>query len=261
MPREYFTKNRPRARRIFGRIRAMSYETLTLKAAAAHLHMDERELLHAAQRGEVAAEKRGDDWVFEHRLLDEWAQRRVLELTKKDLRSVHAEETRAARGADGSDLVVSELLCQGAVVLDLPSKTKGGILRDMADLADKTGYVYDPDEYYRELVSREEAASTALPGGVAFLHARFHDPYHASDSFLLFARARQPVFFGAPDDEPTDLFFLVFCTTHERHLHVLSRLAMMASHTNLLESLRAATSEDEVRAVVLAAEKETEKSV
>jgi len=239
----------------------VSYETLNLKSAAAHLHMDERELLHAAQRGEVAAEMRGSEWVFEHRLLDEWAQRRVLGLPKKDLRSVHAEETREARGDGGLDLVVSELLGLGAVVLDMPSKTKGGVLRDMADFAERTGYVYDPDEYYRELVAREEAASTALPGGMAFLHARFHDPYHASESFVLFARARQPVYFGAPDDEPTDLFFLVCCTTHERHLHVLSRLAMMASHTTLTESLRAASSEEEVRAAVLAAERETEKSV
>ena len=239
----------------------MSYETLSLKAAAAHIHMDERELLHAAQRGEVAAEKRGDDWVFEHRLLDEWAQRHVLELRKKDLRAVHAEETKEARGADGTDLVVSQLLGLGAVVLDLPAKTKGGVLRDMADFADHTGYIYDPEEYYRELVAREEAASTALPGGVAFLHARFHDPYHASDSFILFARTRQPVFFGAPDDEPTDLFFLDCCTTHERHLHVLSRLAMMASSTSLLANLRAAATEEEVMAAVLAAEKETEKSV
>jgi len=239
----------------------MPYETINLKAAAAHLHMDERDLLHAAQRGEVAAEKRGDDWVFEHRLLDEWAQRRVLELKSKELKAVHAEETKEARGEDGADLVVSQLLGLGAVVLDLPAKTKGGVLRDMSDFADHTGYIYDPEEYYRELVAREEVASTALPGGVAFLHARFHDPYHASDSFILFARARQPVFFGAPDDEPTDLFFLDCCTTHKRHLHVLSRLAMMAAHTTLLEDLRAATTPEEVMAAVLAAEKRTEKSV
>ena len=239
----------------------MSYETLSLKAAAAHIHMDERELLHAAQRGEVAAEMRGGEWVFEHRLLDEWAQRRVLELRRKDLQCVHAEETREARGASGPDLVVSELLRAGAVVLDLPSKTKGGVLRDIADIAERTGYVYDPDEYYRELVAREDAAPTALRGGFAFPHARFHDPYHASDSFMVFARARQPVFFGAPDDEPTDLFFLVCCTTHEHHLHALTRLAMMALHTDLPEKLRAAASEEEARAAVLAAERETEGSV
>ena len=239
----------------------MSYETLSLKAAAAHLHMDERELLHAAQRGEVAAEKRGDEWVFEHRLLDEWAQRRVLGLARKPLVSVHAEETREARGAAGSDMVVSDLLANGTVVVDLPSKTKGGVLRDIADIADKTGYVYDPDEYYRELVAREEAAPTALRGGFAFPHARFHDPYHASDSFMVFARTRQPVFFGAPDDEPTDLFFLVCCTTHERHLHALTRLAMMALHTDLPAKLRAAASEEEVRAAIFASEKEVEKSV
>ena len=239
----------------------MSYEVLNLKSAAAHLHMDPHDLLHAAQRGEVPAGRRGDAWVFEHRLLDEWAQRHVLELSRKELQGVHAEETRAARGAGGEDLVVTELLQTGAVELDLRAKTRGGVVRDMADLAARTGYVYAADEYYRALVEREDAASTAVPGGTAFLHARFHDPFFASESFMVFARARQPVFFGAPDDEPTDLFFLDCCTSHERHLHVLSRLALLAREAGFLARLRAAASAEEVVAAVSAAEKEIAGSV
>ena len=239
----------------------MFYEVLTLKSAAVHLHMDPRELLHAAQRGEVPAQQRGEEWVFEHRLLDEWAQRRVLGLSRRELRGVHAVETRAAlEGGDG-DLVASELLRNGVVELDLSSKARGGVIRDMADLACRTGFVYDADAYYRELVAREDAASTAVAGGVAFMHARFHDPYFAADSFMVLARARQPVFFGAADDEPTDIFFLDCCTSHTRHLHVLSRLAMMARETDLLARLRVAATADEALAAVLAAETETARAI
>ena len=52
----------------------MSHEMMDLRQAARHLHIDENELRHFAQREEVPSVKRGDMFFFEHRLLDEWAQ-------------------------------------------------------------------------------------------------------------------------------------------------------------------------------------------
>ena len=37
----------------------MSHETMTLKQAAEHIHIDQNELKHAAQRGEIEACERG----------------------------------------------------------------------------------------------------------------------------------------------------------------------------------------------------------
>ena len=48
----------------------MNREILSLKQAAEHVHLGENELKHAAQRGEIEATQRGDDWFFEHRTLD-----------------------------------------------------------------------------------------------------------------------------------------------------------------------------------------------
>ena len=61
----------------------MSREVLNLKQAAEHVHLEENELKHFAQRGEIEATKRGDDWFFEHRALDEWAQRNLLAAMRK----------------------------------------------------------------------------------------------------------------------------------------------------------------------------------
>ena len=58
----------------------MSHEMMDLRQAARHLHIDENELRHFAQREEVPSVKRGDNFFFEHRLLDEWAQRRLYAL-------------------------------------------------------------------------------------------------------------------------------------------------------------------------------------
>lgn len=86
------------------------------------------------------------------------------------------------------------------------------------------------------------------PGcGAAFLHPRYHDPYFFEDTFIAYARAKRPVFFGAPDGEPTRHFFLICCTDHELHLRILSRLAVLAHGTDLIERLDAA--EDPAQAI------------
>ena len=218
--------------------------------------MDANELKHFAQRGEVPAQKRGDEFIFEHRLLDEWAQRRIVDLPAKQLTGEHAQARADRRKVHGEDFRVASLLPPNAIAPALSAKAKGGVLRDMTDLADATGLVYDPENMFRELVAREEAASTAVGGGGAFLHARFHDPYLYAESFLALGRTQRPIFFGAEDGTGTDLFFLICCTDHALHLHVLARLCLLAHGTSLLENLRVAPDADAMRAALESAEEE-----
>ena len=137
-------------------------------------------------------------------------------------------------------LRISDLLNLDAINPCLSARNKGGVLRDMTELADSTGKVYDKDALFQGLTEREEAASTAVGGGAAFLHVKFHDEYLVSESFLALGRTARPVFFGAPDDGGTDIFFLINCTDRSLHLHVLARLCLLAHGTTLLPDLRAA---------------------
>ena len=234
----------------------MEFGFLDLKTAAARLHMDELELKHFAQRDEVPAQKRGDDFFFERRTLDEWAQRRMISLHPKRLQGEH-EHAMVARAKTTGEIRVSDFLAEDAINPFLSAKNKGGVLRDMTDLADATGKVYDKDALFRGLTEREEAASTAVGGGAAFLHVKFHDAYLVSESFLALGRTARPVFFGAPDDEGTDIFFLINCTDRALHLHMLARLCLMAHGTTLLADLRAAPD----AAAMLAALKTAEESI
>ena len=231
----------------------MEFGFLDLKSAAARLHMDELELKHFAQREEVAAQKRGDEFFFDRRLLDEWAQRRMIGLHPKHLTSEHAH-AMSERAKSSGEVRVSDLLAIDAIAPSLSAKNKGGVLRDMTELAESTGKVYDKDALFKGLTEREEAASTAVGGGAAFLHVKFHDEYLVSESFLALGRTARPVFFGAPDDEGTDIFFLINCTDRALHLHVLARLCLLAHGTTLLADLRAAPDAAEMLEVVKTAE-------
>ena len=232
----------------------MNHEMLDIRQAARHLHMDENELRHFAQRDEVPSVKRGDAFFFEHRLLDEWAQRRLIELSPKKLTGEHRLDMDERREVQGGDMLVSKLLVPNAVHPAITAKNRGGVLRDMTDLAESTGFVYDPDLLFHELAAREDAGSTAVGGGAAFLHARFHDPYMVQESFLALGRSVRPVFFGSQDGHGTDIFFLICCTDHALHLHVLARLCLLAHGTHLLQDLREAPDGETMRTIFEAAE-------
>lgn len=224
----------------------MSREVLNLKQAAEHVHLEENALRHVAQRGEIEATKRGDDWFFEHRALDEWAQRNLLAADEKDLKAQHRVMMDENRRADRTGWGVAELFSVETIDLAVQAKAKAGILRDMTDLAVRGGKVYDEEGLFKELQDREDAASTAIGEGVALLHPRFHDPYLFEESFIAYGRSVRPIFFGAADGEATRHFFLIASTDHEQHLHILARLAILAHGTDLMERLDAAETPEEI---------------
>lgn len=234
----------------------MSREVLNLRQAAEHVHLEMNELKHVAQRGEIEAVERGGEWYFEHRVLDEWAQRNLLSLGRRELGAQHRSMMDEQRRERREERAVADYFRPGAIELSITAKAKAGIIRDMTDLAERTGAVYDPEALFKELVAREEAASTAIGRGMALLHPRFHDPYLFEESFIAYGRSARPIFFGARDGEATRHFFLVCCTDHELHLHLLARLAVMAHGTDFLEKLDAAADADEVVAAVRESEKE-----
>lgn len=232
----------------------MSREILNLKQAAEHVHLTANELKHAAQRGEIEASEMRGDWFFEHRVLDEWAQRNLLAAGVRDLHEQHRVMMVEQRRAHQPGWGVAELFSAETIDLALGAKAKAGLLRDMTDLANRGGKVYDEDGLFKELVAREEAASTAIGEGVALLHPRFHDPYMFEESFIAYGRSDRPIFFGAADGEATRHFFLVCSTDHEMHLHILARLAILAHGTDLVERLDAAQTADDALSAVAACE-------
>ena len=112
----------------------MSHEFMNLESAAAHVHVDGNELKHAAQRGEIESQKRGDEYWFEHRVLDEWAQRNLLASSAKEVGAAHREMSDQFRRKTNSDFSIADLFRPDGITLDLKAKAKAGAIRDMTDL-------------------------------------------------------------------------------------------------------------------------------
>lgn len=234
----------------------MPHQLLTLAQAAARAQIPERELLHMAQRDEVPHQWRGEEPVFEKRLLDEWVQRRILTMGTAPLATLQRKTLAELRTTAREDALIKRLMRAEWINPSVSAKTKPSLLREMAELANSTSLLFDDAGFLDALREREEEASTAIEGGIALLHARFHDPYHAEDSFIVLGRTNPPIFFGGPEGETTDLFFLIYCTDDALHLHTLARLCMLAQTPGLLDSLREAEDSEEMYQILLEREKE-----
>jgi len=239
----------------------MPHRTLNLQQAARYIRITERELNHLVLRDEVPFQRRGDELVFEKRLLYDWCQRRILGLPKKLLTDHHRDAVSDRTREAPEDALVPRLFRPEWMLPELASRTKPAVLRDMVALATSTGLLYDEVAFLRELEDRESVASTAVGGGAAFLHTRFHDPYYAADSFVVLGRTQQHIFFGAQDGEETDLFFLVYCTDDALHLHTLARLCMLAHGNSLFTDLRLAADGEEMYRILEHAERELLKAL
>jgi PTS system nitrogen regulatory IIA component len=234
----------------------MPFQLLDLDGVANYLHLTPEDIEQRVKNREIPFEKRGDRIVFRKSEIDAWASQRILGLPGQGLADYHQKSTRHARKILPQEAILPEMLESGAVASAITSKTKASILRDLVALAGKTGNLSDSQTLLASLEAREELCSTAVPGGFALPHPRSHDPYLFETSFIVVGRPIQEIHFGAPDGQPTHLFFLICCQDDRLHLHTLARLCLIAQKTKVLNQLRDAPDAQTMRDFLIAAEQE-----
>ena len=234
----------------------MPFRLLDLEEVANYLHLTPADIEQRVKNREIPFEKRGDRIVFRKAEIDAWASQRILGLPGQRLADYHQETTRFTRKILPQAAILPEMLQSGAIASAMPSKTKASLLRDLVALAEKTGHLSSPEELLASLEAREGLCSTALPGGLALPHPRFHEPYLFESSFIVVGRPVQEIHFGAPDGQPTHLFFLICCQDDRLHLHTLARLCLIVQKTKLLDRLREAPDAETMRNSLIAAEQE-----
>ncbi len=232
----------------------MPYRTLDLPQAAAYLHLTCREVEQLMKTADLPHECRGGRVVFLRGELDAWASQRILGLPPKRLADYHQQSTRGTRAVFGGDALIPELMQAEYIEAALPSKTRKSVIRDLVAFAEKTGRVLDPAELVASVEAREALCCTGLPGGLALLHCRNHQPYRFEGSFIVLGRTVQAIHFGSPDGRPSWLFFLICCQDERIHLHTLARLCLLAHKTDVLARLFAAPDAEAMYACLVAAE-------
>jgi fructose PTS system EIIBC or EIIC component len=143
----------------------------------------------------------------------------------------------------------ARLLTPSLVVLDADlGTTTEQVVTRLAGLVTEAGRSTDTAGLTADAMAREAQSATGLPGGIAIPHCRSES---VTTPTLAFARLRPGVDFGATDG-PADLVFLIAAPagTDSEHLDLLTRLARALVRPEFTGSLRSATSDDEVVALV-----------
>ena len=232
----------------------MTPQFLNVEEVAEYLHLPVADILHRVNYREIPFEKRGHRFVFNKDEIEAWASQRILKMPDQRLTEYHQQSTHGTREILPHQTMLPELIQASSIELALPAKTKASVLRDLVALAQGTGLLNDPKALLESLEAREELCPTAMPGGFALPHPRSHEPYLFERSFIVVGRTLQEIHFGAPDGQPTQLFFLICCQDDRLHLHTLTRLCHMFQKTALLGQIQAATDAGQVYEAIIAAE-------
>jgi len=234
----------------------MSHELLSLDAVAEYLHLTPDDVAQRVKCHEIPHQKRGRRIVFSKDDVDLWASQRLLRLPGRRLTEYHQQSTRDTREILPRQNLLPEMIQPGFISTALPAKTKSSVLHELVALAGTTGRLNNPQDLLASLEAREALSSTGMPGGFALPHPRLPDPYLVETSFIVLGRTVQEIHFGAPDGQPTNLFFLICCQDGRLHLHTLARICLMARKTALLDQLRQAPDAAAMRACLLSAEEQ-----
>lgn len=180
-------------------------------------------------RGELLpAELHDGQLRFERASIVAWLQEKVANLAPDQIdeadRGLESSLLSEGQYRTERDDRLSARLQPESILLDLPVYSRGGVLRELVGLADRSGLVTDSESLHNALLHRESISSTAVGDGVAFVHPTHPLPHAITRDFLCFLRSATPIDFG-DEQSGTHLFFLLCATDHRSHLHAIARLS------------------------------------
>lgn len=154
---------------------------------------------------------------------------------------------------DVEDIVLSDLLKQKYIELELRGGDKDVLLDELVDVAHKSGKVKNKKSLLNALLEREKLGSTGIGNGVAIPHAKIEG---IKEPLLVFGRAAGGVNFNSLDGGQTYIFFMLISPKDEvgRHLKILARISHIIKDKFTVGRFRKAKDETDVLKVLRDAE-------
>ena len=140
---------------------------------------------------------------------------------------------------------ITELLNVNLIKLELTSKTKEDVIKEMAKLLEENGKLLDKDKYIKAVLDREKEFSTGIGMGIAIPHGKSSG---VKEPALVFGRSSGGIDYQSMDDELAHLFFLIAVPeeSSDEHLKILSQISRKLMHSELRDSLMKASTSEEI---------------
>jgi len=160
------------------------------------------------------------------------------------------EERENPTATEAADPALNELFQPTHVIPELKAGNREDVIAEVVKAVAGRGLVSDARWLESALTERERMVPTAMPNGVAFLHARHRAAEKFPHQFLFLARSTKGIAFGSPDERPTHLFFLLALRKDMAHLRWLARLSWICRNRNTVAGLVKAPSGDDLARVL-----------
>ena len=152
------------------------------------------------------------------------------------------------------ELALSKLLSPASIALSLAANERDGVFAEMiARIPDLSNKPEARQGLLRALQERERLCSTGFGGGVALPHTR-NSLVGLEHATIVFGRHLLGIPYGAMDNAPVKLLFLLVAPTVTQHLQILARLSRLLRNVQLRQDLLAVQSPEAVLAFLREAE-------
>jgi nitrogen PTS system EIIA component len=151
--------------------------------------------------------------------------------------------------------ILSQLITPATTVLQLRGTHRDAILEELVALIPELSEKPEARQtLLRALQEREQLCSTGIGDGIALPHARNAIVGLVPRTVLVFGRHNTGIAFGAIDNQPTRLFFLLVAPTVSQHLQILARLSRLLRDPKLRNLLLTADQPEKISQAIHDAE-------
>ncbi|MBI9106861.1 MAG: PTS sugar transporter subunit IIA [Spirochaetales bacterium] len=221
----------------------LSGNLMTLSEIADYLKVAEKTVLRMIQKNEIPCVKIASQWRFDRGLIDGW----ILD----KMNNTGVDELTRLMHDDADSVPLSRLTSEDLIITDLKPGSKEEILRELSRPLVTAGIVMDHEKFVLKLIEREQMISTVLGKGVAMPHIRNPRENLSGKPVVVIGICREGTNFGASDDGPVKLFFLVYTNNEIAHLRIISKINNFLRNFVDSSELIAASTPKEVMRVLL----------
>ncbi|NLJ94403.1 MAG: PTS sugar transporter subunit IIA [Clostridiaceae bacterium] len=132
------------------------------------------------------------------------------------------------------------------VLVDIEGTTKEEVLKALCNQLFNTGYINDVDDFYADVLAREEEGLTGLGKGIAIPHGKSESVINTT---IAIGKTKQPIEWVSLDDKPVEVILLFAVKNSDAtttHIKLLQKVAIMLADDEFLVALQKAENEDEL---------------
>lgn len=132
-----------------------------------------------------------------------------------------------------------------SINLDLKSKNKNALLREMFKSMENSPFIKDKEKVFEDLLNRELIGSTGIGNGIAIPHAKTD---YVDDIVISIGILKESIEYESIDEEKVNIVFMFLAPTSlsKEYLTILARISRFSQEEKFRKALLSAKTKEEI---------------